>query len=327
MNFPQLKRLYSSFAEYLNANGFAGTPHKLYEAQNYILNLGGKRIRPIALLAALEAYDKDIAKGMHAAFAFEVFHNFTLVHDDIMDKSPKRRGHPTVHKKYSIPTAILAGDNMLLYSYKELANYTDKDIHFKLSNLLTETGILICEGQAMDMEFEKINYVKEQDYLKMIELKTDVLLGACLKAGAIIGKSSDEDAENLYHFGINLGISFQIMDDILDAFSNDKKVGKVKGGDIIANKKTLLLINAMVLANKSQREKLDYWLTLNDFDAAEKVDAILRVFSELNIRNLAEEKMVNYYNKALQYLKKVNITKEQGESLHELAAFLKSRKH
>jgi len=324
MTFPELKKLQKLFASYLDKHPFAGEPENLYEAQNYIINLGGKRIRPIALLAALQSTNGNLDDGLSAAWAFEIFHNFTLVHDDIMDKSPKRRGKPTVHKKYSMPTAILAGDNMILGAYRGLQGY--KNNKYKaLSRLLTETGIFICEGQFLDMQFEETTAVNESNYLKMIELKTAVLLGACLKAGAIIGDASKEDAENLYRLGINLGIGFQIMDDILDAFGTDIKVGKRKGGDIIANKKTLLLINAMILANPTQRKNLDNWLSLQYFDEDEKIAAILDIFSELNIRKLAEEKMLEYYEEAEKCYDKLSFDTHSKLALKELMEFIQTR--
>jgi len=324
MNFPLLKKFYADFAHYLAENQFSGCPETLYDSQNYILNLGGKRVRPIALLASLAAFQDDLAKGYQAALVFEVFHTFTLIHDDIMDNSPKRRGQPTVHEKYGLPTAILAGDNMLLYSYKYLARYPAGQ-NIALIELLTNTGILICEGQFMDMQFEKMQLVKDDEYVEMITLKTAVLLGACLRAGAIIGGGNSKDQENLYQFGVHLGISFQIMDDILDAFSDDEAVGKRKGGDIIANKKTLLLINAMVLANTKQLEKLNYWLSLNEFDDETKISSVLDIFSELNIRELAEEKMQFHYDKAMQYLSNMNLPANKANGLNELALFLKNR--
>jgi len=324
MTFPEIKKLQNHFAGYLDKHPFLGEPESLYEAQNYILNLGGKRIRPIALLAALQAATGKYHDGLPAAWTFEIFHNFTLVHDDIMDKSPKRRGKPTVHKKYNVPSAILAGDNMLLGAYQHLACYDDTKFR-ALTNLLTKTGIYICEGQFLDMQFEDTTAVNETNYLKMIELKTAVLLGASLKAGAIIGEASKEDADNLYNLGINLGIGFQIMDDILDAFGTNVKVGKRKGGDIIANKKTLLLINAMVLANPEQREKLDYWLGLQHFDEEEKILAILDIFSELNIKKLAEKRMTAYYKEAQKCFDKLSFSSTSKAALKELIELIQTR--
>ena len=321
-----ISRLQVLFNQYLEQNPFKGNPKGLYEAKNYLVNLGGKRARPIALLAALEAAGGDVNKGLRAAWGFEVFHNFTLAHDDIMDDANLRRGKPTMHAKFNVPTAILAGDNMMMLVYKRLMGYEPND-SLLLMKLITQTGIEICEGQFMDMGFEEMDNVSQESYLKMIELKTAVLLAACLKAGGSLGGASENDLNALYNLGIQLGMGFQIKDDLLDAFSSNPKVGKVQGGDIIVNKKTILLIKALELANESQRKELKYWLSLAEFDITEKVDAVLNIFSDLRIEQSISGLMNDYYNKAFLALDKLSFSEDQSQSLKEFVQFIADREH
>lgn len=327
MTTNSIERLYAQFHSYLEENPFQGNPLELYEAKNYLLNLGGKRARPIALLAANQATDKaDMQLSLNAAWAFEVFHNFTLAHDDIMDNALKRRSKNTLHIEYDLPTAILAGDNMQLFVYQKLMTY-EPHLAFPLMELITTTGIEICEGQFMDMQFERSKTVMESDYIEMIRLKTAVFLGACLKAGGILGNAKENDLNLLYSLGVNLGIGFQIMDDILDAFSDNPKVGKIKGGDILANKKTILLINAMEQANDIQAKELNTWLEKTEFDPKEKVDAVVEIFNELQIEQQAKAKMNTYYDQAIQQCKKLSFDDHKKSILFEFIEFITNRQH
>jgi geranylgeranyl diphosphate synthase type II len=236
-------------------------PRELYEPENYILSLGGKRIRPLLCLIACDLFDKDAKQSLNAALSVELFHNFSLIHDDILDKAPLRRGMPTVHSKWNSDIAILSGDVMMVKAFDVLKNYEAT----KLGNLLSifaATSIEVCEGQQMDMNFETQSEVRVNDYLHMITLKTAVLLGCSLKMGAICADASKEDQGHLYEFGKHVGIAFQLMDDVLDAYADDAKFGKQVGGDIIANKKTFLLLKEFELANPSQKEKLNALLKL-----------------------------------------------------------------
>jgi len=321
-----IERLLATFTTYLDQNPFQGNPQGLYEAKNYLACLGGKRARPIALLAATEAAGGDPSKALQAAWAFEMFHNFTLAHDDIMDKADMRRGQPALHKKFDEPTAILAGDNMMLFVYQGMLQYPD-ETSIPLMKLITKTGIEICDGQFMDMEFEKMEVVTQEAYLEMITLKTAVLLGACLKAGGIVAGVNAQDQELLYDLGKNLGIGFQIKDDLLDAFSNNPKVGKVKGGDIIANKKTILYIKALEWADSDQKQALKNWFAQEQFDSNEKVSAVLDIFETLDVESKIESIMNMYYEKAFADIDRLSFNPKQMEPLKEFAQFIAGRHH
>lgn len=317
-----IERLYSLFTDFLQKNPFQGEPKTLYEAKNYLLQIGGKRARPIALLAALEAFDPHTEKGLNAAWAFEVFHNFTLAHDDIMDNAPMRRGKNALHTEYNTSTAILAGDNMMLCANEYLLKY-DTELALNLIQLLTQTGKEICEGQYIDMDFEERDVVSEAEYIQMIRLKTSVLLGACFKAGGLIGGASNQQVNQLYEMGVELGIGFQIMDDLLDAFSNNPKVGKVQGGDILANKKTILWIQAMTDANESQKEKLNHWFSSENSNSTDKVNEVLKIFKELNIERKVKLKMNKHYQNANSIFNELAISK--NSALFQFIEFISTR--
>lgn len=294
-------------------------PKSLYEPIKYILNLGGKRIRPILLLLAYQLYRSDYHIAIPSAFAIELFHNFSLVHDDIMDKSPIRRSSPTVHVKYNENSAILSGDVMLIYVYKYLFENTENQFN-NIIDTFNKTAIEVCEGQQLDIDFEKLETVSIEDYFHMIELKTAVLLGASLKIGAILGGADDQDSKYLYDFGVNLGVAFQIQDDILDTFGDSSKFGKKIGGDIINNKKTLLYILAFQNSTVAQNNALkNAYLEKND---TIKIEKVTKLFEQLDLKKLASEYQKKYYEIAFENLKKVSVEPSKKNELITLTTNL-----
>ena len=305
---------------------FPENPKQLYDPITYIINLGGKRIRPLLVLMSTELFGKDANEAIHAAMAIEVFHNFTLVHDDIMDNAPLRRGKATVHEKWSTNTAILSGDVMMVEANKNLAKVNPLFLKNVLDTF-NATAQGVCEGQQLDMEFEDREDVTIDDYINMIRLKTAVLLGGALKLGAIIAEASEKDADLIYQFGENIGIAFQLQDDILDVYADPEKFGKQVGGDIIANKKTFLLLKAFELAESGNLNLLQTWTNSHEFEAKEKVAAIREVYDVLGIRNIAEETMNNYMNSALAFMEQISVTKEAKANLLDLTKQLMARQH
>lgn len=280
-------------------------PHELYDPLDYIMSLGGKRMRPVLVLLAHHLYSDNHEEVLDAAIAVETFHNFSLIHDDIMDAAPIRRGKPTVHEKWNQNTAILSGDVMLVKAYEHFVNYP-KEILPDLLKLFNKTAIEVCEGQQIDMMFETQNNVTVEEYIRMIELKTAVLLGCSLEIGAIIAKAPTEEAKMLYEYGRIMGIAFQLQDDYLDVYANPDKFGKQVGGDIIANKKTFLWIEAHALAKDEQLAELKHWENLKVFKGEEKVNAITKIYNELGIPELTENKIKEYADQAFAILNKVN---------------------
>jgi geranylgeranyl diphosphate synthase type II len=314
-----LETYLQSFENYLAQNLFEGAPASLYEPANYMMQLGGKRLRPAMVLMGCDAFKNSFEEALPAALAIEVFHNFTLVHDDIMDAAPLRRGNPTVHKKWDEATAILSGDMMMLKSVMFLQKLPEPIFQDALS-VFCKTGIEVCEGQQMDMLFETRNNVSIPEYLDMIALKTSVLLGCSFYLGAIIGGAKKADAMSMYNFGKNLGLAFQLHDDILDAFADDAiAFGKQVGGDIISNKKTYLLITALQNADAIQKEKMEHWLHLKDFDANEKVEAFKELYVLTGAKREAEEERQRFYTLALEALGVVNIDDEKKSFLRDFA--------
>jgi geranylgeranyl diphosphate synthase type II len=297
-------------------------PAELYEPVTYTLSLGGKRMRPVLALLGYSLYKTDYEKALDAAVALEVFHNFTLLHDDIMDNAPLRRGKPTVWQKWGSSTAILSGDAMFIKSYELLSAYEGVLLK-KLLPVFNKTALEICEGQQLDMNFETTENVSIADYLHMIELKTAVLLGAALQMGALVSGATDEDAENLYEFGKNTGIAFQLQDDILDVFGETEKVGKQTGGDIISNKKTFLLLKAFELADKTTTGKLND--LVNEKNEQKKVEEVKEIYHLLEVKKLAEAEMQKFYNKGLSALKKVNAPAEKKKVLTDFTEQLMQR--
>ncbi len=305
----------------MSEHPFQGTPASLYESANYLMQLGGKRLRPAMVLMGCDAFKNSYETALPAAMAIEVFHNFTLVHDDIMDAAPLRRGKPTVHIKYNEPSAILCGDMMMFKSVMFLQMLPEKHLQEVLT-VFNKTAIEVCEGQQLDMLFETRNDVSIDEYLHMIALKTSVLLGCSLKIGALVGGASNAEAERLYEFGKNLGIAFQLHDDILDAFAEDAEAfGKQVGGDILSNKKTYLLITAMKQANENQQAEISNWISLKNFDNDQKVMAMKSLFEATGARTAAEEEQQRYYTKALASLSETSLpndTKKVFESFADM---------
>lgn len=301
-------------------------PKELYEPISYLMSLGGKRLRPALVLMATDLFGGDIHEAISPALAVELFHNFTLMHDDIMDKAPLRRGKATVHAKWNEAVAILSGDVMFVKAYQMMIQVKPEILSSVLA-IFNETAIGVCEGQQIDMNFENRDQVSIPEYLEMIKLKTAVLLGGALKIGALIGNASEQDAQHLYDFGVNLGIAFQLQDDILDVYGDPEKFGKQVGGDIISNKKTFLLIKALELAKGDKADELNYWLNLKTFDSEEKVKSVTAIYDSLGIRQLSEELMNDFADKAYQALGEIHLPENQKQSLNDFAALLIQREH
>jgi len=299
-------------------------PASLYEPIQYVLSLGGKRVRPVLMLMAYNLYKDDPEHIMMPALGIETYHNFTLLHDDLMDDADMRRGHETVHCRWNPNQAILSGDTMLLQAYYRMAQ-CDVDKLKEVFDLFTETAFEIGEGQQLDIEFEDRSDVREEEYMEMIRLKTSVLLACALKIGAILGGASKEDADNLYAFGEQIGLAFQLQDDLLDVYGDPKVFGKNIGGDITSNKKTYMLINAYNRANEAQRQELVKWIEAKDFNRDEKVQAVTRLYDEIGIRELCEQKMDGCYALAQQYLQNVSVSDERKAVLKAYAAAMMKR--
>lgn len=298
------------------------SPRELYAPIEYTLALGGKRIRPALSLMAADMFDADLQTVMPAALALEVFHNFTLLHDDVMDKAPLRRGRATVHEKWNENTAILSGDVMSIEAYRLLAMVPERHLKSVL-DVFTKMAIEICEGQQMDMNFEQQTMVTKDEYIEMIRLKTAVLLASSLKIGALIGGASLENTDLLYDFGINLGLAFQLQDDYLDVYGNEQTFGKAIGGDILCNKKTYMMISALEAAKGDDAELLDKWLA--SVPSAEKVAAVTALYTKLHIDEVCRERIDFYHRKALVCLDKLTVNKDRLETLKHLTAKLMTR--
>lgn len=301
-------------------------PAELYEPMQYMMNLGGKRLRPALLLMGCDAFGGDVYQAINPAIAIEVFHNFTLMHDDIMDNAPLRRGKTTVHEKWNSSVGILSGDAMLVEGYKLMMQVNEKILRPVLE-IFNQTAIAVCEGQQLDMNFEQLAAVKMDAYINMIRLKTAVVLGGALKIGALIAGANQKDAELIYAFGEDLGIAFQLQDDILDVYGDPEKFGKQVGGDILSNKKTYLLINALETADESQLQELNSWLQLTNFDAVKKVSAVKNLFDRMEIREKAEQEMNLYAQRAMQSLKDLPLQEIQKSQLFEFADMLLVREN
>lgn len=301
-------------------------PSSLYEPIRYVLSMGGKRIRPVLMLLAYQLYKDDPEAILMQAVALETYHNYTLLHDDLMDNADLRRGHETVHKKWNANQAILSGDSMLVLAYERMAQ-CPKD---KLANVLavfTETALQIGEGQQYDIDFENRTDVSEEEYIEMIRLKTSVLLACALKIGGILADAPAEDLENLYKFGEQMGLAFQLQDDFLDVYGDSKVFGKAIGGDITSNKKTYMLINAFNRANDRQREELMRWVTAKEFDRQEKVAAVTQLYNEIGIDKLAQQKIAFYFEESTKYLSAVKVSDERKAELRAYAEKMMVRKY
>ncbi|GAC1591183.1 MAG: polyprenyl synthetase family protein [Ginsengibacter sp.] len=309
------------FEDNFNKRHFPEHPPTLYDPSQYILQVGGKRVRPVLCLMGNELVNELNPDAMHVAVAIELFHNFTLIHDDIMDKAPLRRGIETVHSKYGEPTALLSGDVMLVTAYEYLNKINTGYLH-KVLSIFNTTARQVCEGQQIDMDFEKQSSVTFDDYVKMIELKTSVLLAASLQLGAILGGAGIGNQQHIYEFGKNLGIAFQVQDDFLDAFGDPSKFGKQVGGDIIANKKTFLYIHANEVASAEDKQTMAKLVSSNDTD---KVQKMLAIYNNCNVAQWANELKEKYYQKALFHLEAIAVLSKRKKPLEELAGSLLHR--
>lgn len=300
-------------------------PRGLYAPIDYVLSLGGKRIRPILVLMAYNMYRDDVQTAMMPAIGLETYHNFTLLHDDLMDRADVRRGMPTVHKKWNDNTAILSGDNMLVLAMQRVAQCDAKHVA-PVVELFTQTAIEIDEGQQYDMDFETRNDVAEEEYIEMIRLKTSVLLACALKMGAILADAPANDVDALYHFGEKLGLAFQLQDDYLDVYGDFKTFGKKIGGDIMCNKKTYMLINALRLADEKQRAALQHWIDAENPNPEEKIAAVTALYDEIGIPAMAQQRIDAYFEDAMHYLSQVQLTEDKTLALRQMAERLMKRK-
>jgi len=308
----------------LSAQKFEGKPQLLYQPIKYSLNQGGKRLRPLLTLLGCDLFDGDINQALFPALGIEIFHNFTLLHDDIMDKAPLRRGMETVYKKWNTNVAILSGDTMFALAYEYMLN-TNKQIIPEILKVLNQTAIEVCEGQQYDMDFESQKNVSIPEYIEMIRLKTAVLLGACLKIGAIIAQTSIENIERIYKYGLNLGIAFQLIDDLLDVYANEIKFGKIIGGDISTNKKTFLYLKAYELANIEQTKELNYFYSLPESENEKKVKGVIEIYNKLNIKYHTNNEITKYNNLALAELNQISANPEKVKRIISFTKYLMNR--
>lgn len=315
-----LKKLQTEF----DRHSYGDAPVELYEPITYIMSLGGKRFRPLLTLLAASIFDTDIEKAVKPAMAVEVFHNFTLMHDDIMDRAPLRRGMPTVHEKWNANTAILSGDVMLIRAYDLLLDVSPDKLRAVLSRF-NQTAAEVCEGQQLDMNFETRWDVTEEEYIGMIRLKTSVLLGFALELGGMIAGADEQTTKLLYSAGENMGIGFQLKDDLLDVYGDPAKFGKQVGGDIIANKKTFLLIEALSKAEGQLKTELDHWISLETFDNAEKVTAVTGIYDALDIRAFTEHKINEYFSRGIASLQQLRTDSVQKKVLLQFVEQLVAR--
>lgn len=319
------KQIQESFEEYLQGLDYSRQPLQLYAPISYVLSLGGKRIRPTFLIMAYNMYADDIESVFSTAAGMEIFHNFTLLHDDLMDRADMRRGKPTVHKKWNENTAILSGDGMLVLAYRYLVQ-TSKPKLDQVLDLANTTFTEIMEGQQYDMEFETRNDVTEQEYIEMIRLKTSVLLAACVRMGAVLGGATPDDAKLLYEFGEKIGLAFQLQDDMLDVYGDPAIFGKKIGGDILCNKKTYLYINTYRLADAVQRDELDRWAAYDGDDPESKISAVRAIYDAIGVKQLSERLIAGLFDEAMLKLDAVNIPSDKKQMLREYAGSLLNRK-
>jgi geranylgeranyl diphosphate synthase type II len=310
---------------YLESQYETKEPRNLYEPVHYILKLGGKRIRPVLTLMSAEVFDADYKLALPAALAVEVFHNFSLIHDDIMDDAPLRRGNETVHEKWNTNTAILSGDAMLILAYQYFEKY-NTDVFRDLAKLFSKTALEVCEGQQYDVDFETRDDVTIDQYLKMIEYKTAVLVGASMKMGAIVAETSAENANLIYDFGLNLGLAFQLQDDYLDAFGNPETFGKQVGGDIIENKKTYLYLKAIEFANSDEKEQLLHLFSIQPEDNSAKIASVKEIFNTSGASSATQKAIQDYTLKAFETLRNISIDNEKKDILRSFGENLMGRK-
>ena len=311
---------------YIQTLPFDRKPQSLYEPIKYVLSIGGKRMRPVLMLLAYNLYKDNPESILSSACALETYHNYTLLHDDLMDNADLRRGHATVHRKWNANTAILSGDSMLVLAYQMMAQCRPDKLKAVL-DLFTVTALEIGEGQQYDMDFEQRMDVREEEYIEMIRLKTSVLLACAIKIGALLADASEADAENLYRFGEKIGLAFQLQDDFLDVYGDTKVFGKAIGGDIVSNKKTYMLINAFQRANAEQRAQLTHWIEAKNFDEQEKIAAVTSLYNEIGIDRLAEQKIGEYFGEGLRCLDAVDVPAERKQYLVDYVNKLMKRKY
>ncbi|MDY4955293.1 MAG: polyprenyl synthetase family protein [Prevotella sp.] len=301
-------------------------PESLYDPVRYVLAQGGKRIRPTLMMLAYELYKDHPEDIILPAVGLETYHNYTLLHDDLMDNADMRRGNLTVHKRWNANTAILSGDSMLVLAYKCMQQVSDDKLRPVLE-IFTETALQVGEGQQYDMDFEQRNDVAEEEYIEMIRLKTSVLLACALKIGAVLADAPKADAENLYKFGEQVGLAFQLQDDYLDVYGDPKVFGKAVGGDITSNKKTYMLINAFNRANAEQRAELTLWTKAREFDKQEKISAVTKLYNEMGINKLAQERIAYYFDQSSAYLDAVKVDEDRKSQLRAYAERMMKRKY
>ena len=317
-------QIQEAFENYLRSLDYSRRPDELYAPIRYVLSLGGKRIRPTFLIMAYNMFADDIESVFSTAAGMEIFHNFTLLHDDLMDKADMRRGRATVHKKWNENTAILSGDGMLVLAYRYLVQTRQKDLK-RILDIANETFTGIMEGQQYDMEFETRDDVTEAEYIEMIRLKTSVLLAACVQMGAMLGGSSENDSRLLYEFGEKIGLAFQLQDDLLDVYGDPAVFGKKIGGDILCNKKTYLYINAYRLADGKQKSELDRWAVYDGNDPDSKIAGVRAIYDAVGVKALSEKLINSYFDEAMTKLDQVNLPADRKSLLREYAGSLLNR--
>ena len=312
--------------DFLAAMPYDRQPQSLYEPVKYVLSIGGKRMRPVLMLLAYNLFRDDPERILMQAIGLETYHNYTLLHDDLMDNADLRRGHETVHRKWNPNQAILSGDAMLVLAYERMAQCQSDKLE-EVLRTFTETALQIGEGQQYDMDFETRTDVTEDEYIEMIRLKTSVLLACALKIGALMAGASADDADNLYKFGEQVGLAFQLQDDFLDVYGDEKVFGKAIGGDITSNKKTYMLINAFIHADENQRKELTRWITAKTFDREEKIKAVTKLYNEIGIDKRAQEKIAYYFAQSQKYLAAVSVDDARKAELRRYAERLMARKY
>lgn len=310
---------------YLDNMPYERKPQSLYDPIKYVLSMGGKRIRPSLVLMAYNLYKDDPESILSQACGLEIYHNYTLLHDDLMDNAAMRRGHQTVHVKWNANTAVLSGDSMYVLAFKRMAQSAPDKVKPVLDTFI-ETALQVGEGQQYDMDFEKRTDVTEEEYIEMIRLKTSVLLACALKIGAVLAGASESDADNLYKFGEQIGLAFQLQDDYLDVYGDPKVFGKAIGGDILCNKKTYMLINAYNRADEARRNELVKWIMAIDFNPEEKIKAVTSIYNELGIDRLAEDRIKYYFEQSRKYLDLVSVDDERKSVLRAYTDAMMGRK-
>ncbi len=320
----EIKSLQNQINDALSKREYGKHPEELYEPIRYFIGLGGKRLRPILCILSHYMFSEEYLESFEPSLGIELFHNFTLLHDDIMDEAPLRRGKATVHEKWNSHIAILSGDTMFVKAYQSIAS-VPKEILPEVLSAFNRTGLEVCEGQQYDMNFESRNDVTVDEYLEMIRLKTAVLLGFSLELGGIIAKIDQERIDQLRSIGINAGLGFQLKDDLLDVFGDQEKVGKQVGGDIISNKKTFLLLKALELANPSQKKELNHWLGLKDFDEKEKVEAVKQIFQEIEVDKITQGLVDSYFDRSKTLLNAFSVSEERKQPLMTFLVNLMNR--